>query len=464
MLLDFEFSNFKSFKNTQRLSMRQRTNITTENLISDTAFNDAVYVAAIYGANAAGKTGVLEALDALREKATTTERKEDGDVKYGRKYKFADENSDPIEFKLVFIAGKERRRYSYEVRYNDDYIEYESLLVYLSSRPTAVFERQYNKKKQGGELMKLDKDFPRDQRNAIPNFLKNKVTLSLLGFLHDTKEASNEHISIVYDYFMNKIFMRTASEASSSIEGIPSVLNKYQDARSWLNMILPAADFGIMQVDTKEVDADNRFLSAEQQSIMVEALKSVIRLEKPDITDGELDERLGVVSKKELKLFFGHLVNNVYTDFDIEQESRGTLSATALFAQLIPILAMGMVFVVDELECSLHPMLVSQIVNIFNNLELNPHGAQLIFTTHDISLLDKTIYGKEILGRDEVWFVEKGQDGVSELYPLTDIKKTTRKDDNLYRKYVEGRYGAVPRVSIASRVGAYWMEHDDVDA
>ena len=162
---------------------------------------------------------------------------------------------------------------------------------------------------------------------------------------------------------------------------------------------------------------------------------------------------------KAFRLMFGHVVNGKRINFGAEKESRGTLAAAHLFVQLCPILEMGATLLVDELDCSLHPMLVKEIVEVFNNADTNPFDAQLIFTTHDISLLDRTIYGEDVLGRDEVWFVEKNQNGISRLYPLSSIKRTTRKEDNLYRKYVEGRYSAIPKTSIASQVEAYWAEH-----
>jgi AAA15 family ATPase/GTPase len=99
------------------------------------------------------------------------------------------------------------------------------------------------------------------------------------------------------------------------------------------------------------------------------------------------------------------------------------------------------VLVVDELETSLHPSLVAKLIELFRDEAANPRGAQLVFTTHDTSLLG-TMLGGQVLHRDEIWFVDKNAEGASELYPLTDFKP--RKDQNTERRYLAGAYGAVP--------------------
>ena len=103
-----------------------------------------------------------------------------------------------------------------------------------------------------------------------------------------------------------------------------------------------------------------------------------------------------------------------------------------ILLRLIPVLRDGKTYVIDEIDESLHPTLVAQIVEIFNSEESNPNNAQLIFSTHDVSLLDGTIYGRDILDRDQIWFVEKDLKGCSYLYSLYDIKYLARKDDKSF--------------------------------
>ena len=106
---------------------------------------------------------------------------------------------------------------------------------------------------------------------------------------------------------------------------------------------------------------------------------------------------------------------------------------------MVDVLATGGTLVVDELDRSLHPHLAIEIVNIFNDPTTNRNNAQLVFNTHDTNLLDTSI-----LRRDQIWFTEKGDDGATRLFPLTDFR--ARKYENLERGYLQGRYGAVPSV------------------
>jgi hypothetical protein len=123
--------------------------------------------------------------------------------------------------------------------------------------------------------------------------------------------------------------------------------------------------------------------------------------------------------------------------FDFQDESEGTQKLFALAGPIFEILKHGQVLIVDELDRSLHALLVRQLIEMFQNPDLNQKGAQLIFTTHDTSLLDGGL-----LRRDQIWFVEKDDAQASRLYPLSDF--SPRKGEALERGYLAGRYGAVP--------------------
>jgi hypothetical protein len=137
--------------------------------------------------------------------------------------------------------------------------------------------------------------------------------------------------------------------------------------------------------------------------------------------------------------------------FRLRQESRGTVVFLRYMATILDILDRGSTLVVDEFDTSLHPRLIPRILELFKDKRTNPHGAQLIMTTHDATLLG-TSFGSPILSKDEVWFVEKNDDGASELFPLTAFKP--RKEHNLERGYLGGSYGAVPEVYSGSLVAA----------
>jgi uncharacterized protein len=142
---------------------------------------------------------------------------------------------------------------------------------------------------------------------------------------------------------------------------------------------------------------------------------------------------------------------------DIPDESSGTLRLLDLASRAISVLEQGGLFLVDEIDASLHPLLTASIVRLFSSRLVNRTRAQLIFTSHDATLLGN-LDGEEILARDQVWFTEKDEDGTSELFPLAEFKPR-RQGENRTRRYLNGSYGAIPELSmhlfeaaIASRI------------
>ena len=133
-----------------------------------------------------------------------------------------------------------------------------------------------------------------------------------------------------------------------------------------------------------------------------------------------------------------HIVNGDEYEFDISEESLGTQVIFSYIPVLKDVLDNGKVLIIDEFDKSLHPFIVKYIVEIFNDLEINKKGAQLIFNTHDTNLLDL-----ELLRRDQIWFTEKNsEDGSTTIYPLDDF--SVRKTENVEKGYLLGRYGAIP--------------------
>jgi hypothetical protein len=147
------------------------------------------------------------------------------------------------------------------------------------------------------------------------------------------------------------------------------------------------------------------------------------------------------VNKKTLDIFMRHPVSGIgEVALPIKDESSGTQRYFALSGPLYDVLENGWTLFVDELDASLHPLLVRYIVELFHNPQINPKGAQLIFNTHDTTLMDGSLFR-----RDQIWFVEKDRQGCSHLYPLLDY--SPRKDEALAKGYLLGRYGAIPFLS-----------------
>jgi hypothetical protein len=173
---------------------------------------------------------------------------------------------------------------------------------------------------------------------------------------------------------------------------------------------------------------------------------------EPEFTDGMPDELMKVlrvlVDDSEVEEATIRTVHTIYDDdgrpvgqevFDLDDhESEGTQKLFALASPVLEALEEGGVLIIDELDARLHPLMTHEIVRLFNNRQTNSHGAQLIFSTQDTNLLDN-----ELFRRDQIWFVEKNNQGASQLYSLAEIQGV-RNDLSYERGYIQGRFGAVP--------------------
>lgn len=155
-----------------------------------------------------------------------------------------------------------------------------------------------------------------------------------------------------------------------------------------------------------------------------------------DLVAGKTEVRSEVVEEHQLR--FSHVTDQGKAVFDLMDESNGTRNLLFLAGPVMDILHKGLTLVIDELDTSLHTLLVRELVRLFHRPEVNRGGAQLIFTTHDTSLLD----APDLFRRDQVWFVEKDRDQSSTLVALSDF--SPRKKEALERGYLIGRYGGVP--------------------
>ena len=159
-----------------------------------------------------------------------------------------------------------------------------------------------------------------------------------------------------------------------------------------------------------------------------------------------VEEDLDNESRRE-RVQFLHRGSDGNVPFDLADESSGTLRLFELAARALSILEDGGLFLVDEIDSSLHPLLTATLIRLFQSPEANKSRAQLVFTTHDATLLG-SIDGEDVLRRDEVWFTSKREDGSSELFPLAEFKPR-RQGENRQKRYLNGSYGAIPDLSMS---------------
>jgi hypothetical protein len=197
--------------------------------------------------------------------------------------------------------------------------------------------------------------------------------------------------------------------------------------------LLREADVGLLDVTVS---------SPQQLSLFpIESDEQIV-----DRGDSVLNVVPSRVREREPQLRFRHRGAAKDVLFDISEESSGTIRLLQSAVEAVPVLEKGGLVLIDEIDASLHPLLTAKLITLFQSPDTNRRGAQLIFTSHDATLLG-LLDGEEVLHRDQVWFTQKRVDGSSELFPLSDFKPR-KEGENRMRRYLNGNYGAVPDISM----------------
>jgi hypothetical protein len=397
VLRSFRLGNHRSFRDEQELLLMPA-------LPGDD--RPAVPVAAIYGANASGKSNLLDGLAFMTVAVLGSQAFGAG----GRSIFRLDPKAAkrPSTFVVEILA--EGVRYTYGFAVDDDAVTEEWLYAYPEKRRRVVFERTGDDLRFGSTSSDLKSKF-----TALEELIRGDVLL--LSFCSGLELGP---LMPVYRWFGQWLWIVRVEGARSSDEvenRVGEFLQRDASNNRRLLSLLTAADVGIADVTAERVDEPLSF-------------------QKPRFTSRRA---ASATYRLQWRLSFRH--SDVDTAFELRDESAGTRNWLGLLPTVLDVLDEGRVLVVDEIDVSLHPMLTAKLVGLFQDEKTNPHGAQLIFTTHDTSLLG-TMLGDNVLDRDQIWFVDKNAEGASELYPLTDFKP--RKNQNTERRYLAGSYGAVP--------------------
>jgi AAA15 family ATPase/GTPase len=409
MLIQFNFKNFKSFKDDSSLDMTA-TSITEHpyNLISS---GDEKYIktAAIYGANASGKSSVIQAFKFM-QKWVMNSFKQASENEYIPLKRFAFDNDsaqEPAEFEVFFKYKNNEYQYGFLLD-NKKILEEWLYLKKENSKDKYItlFERS-------DEGIKCDSKLLKGAENFIP-MVENKTL-----FLSIISNAKISYAKDVFEWFLVVFIIDYGNIASeNAITTISPTDLQNKDYQKELVKFLNAIDINI-------------------EEIIVEKSKN------------ENDEP---------KIYTKHLMKDKknYYKMPISDESSGTNKMFSLFYYLQFSIKMGVPIFIDELDAKLHPLLLRYILTMFHDENINKNGAQLIYVTHDNYTLTKDIFR-----RDQIWFVEKDSDAVSHLYSLAEYKsddnKKTRKDASYNKDYLLGKYGSVPVL----RGYDMWRNQDD---
>ena len=417
-LLRFTFENHRSFRDEATLDLTRPT-LKTLRLPQGTTWGDHIHHAdGIYGANASGKTNVLDALHytlgAIGSSATSWL-----DHSQFPRVPFAltpQTTTAPATFELEFIH--DGRRYEHRFITSADGIVEESLRE-VSTRWKTIYTRS-----QSGNVKGL---------SGIPRVAPRELTLSRAARLDDpTVQPIWEGIMRGFD-----IYRVGDREVSERLDRIARQLRDRSLSLDDLVTLGQIADTGITHIEVEEqaIPPQLARLFAEMQKAAPEDATDNPQEEAPDNSTDEATDLSNFIARN---LLFRHgRDSGKLRDSD---ESTGTMAWLALGTAVVDALREGRVLVVDELGSSLHPQLSRLIVDWFEDPSVNTTGAQLIFTSHDMTLLDA---GRgDRAKREQVWFVEKGTDGASELFNLADFP--LQSGSNVIKQYLEGRFGGVP--------------------
>lgn len=412
MLIEFEVGNFLSFRDPVRLSMLAANPI--KEYFEENTFQAGRYrllkSVVIYGANASGKSNLLDAMAFMRWFVINSSKgmqvDEDINVK-PFKLDSITENA-PSHFEICFIQNDIRYRYGFEV--DRKAVRKEWLFRTEKLKEDALFLRE------------------EDAIDISDGFFEGKdleeKTRDNALFLSVVAQFNGEIAGNILKWFHG--FRALHGLHDQKYERFTAQLLRDEAMRPLLVEFMRRADVGIedLIVSDEPVDEDEKLGQPEDSKRKMSRIPRF---------------RIATVHQK-----FSDGLKSGFTNLDFSsEESEGTKKFFRIAGPLLDCLTKGFVVCIDELDAKLHPLLTKAAVSLFNSSDSNPKHAQLIFVTHDTNLLQ---YGN--LRRDQIWFTEKTQKAATDLYSLAEVKLPdgvkVRNDAALEKNYIQGRYGAIP--------------------
>jgi AAA15 family ATPase/GTPase len=425
MLIGFAVTNFRSIRERQEIRFTSvgqvgqqflPDNLTdTDNPLGKRLLRSAVF----YGANAAGKSNFLMAFKALENLVLKSDGfKLDKPIPVYAPYKLDNSSRDaPTIFEIDFVA-KNGLRYIYSVAFNKFSIIKEKLSYFERNRRVfrsiSIFTRE-----QGRPIVfdsyEGKKDFALND---------NQLLLSQAG------STNLPSLVNVYRFFSSYLFNVPAQTLSfdekmlEKAEKFLSVNSEDIALRNAIISIVKAADTGISDIVTEEID------------------NSKIKL--PDEMPDQEKQRILDRFKRRIKTIHPVYIDGIEVGtevFDLTEESTGTIKLVSVASFIADALSDGSVVIVDELDKNLHPLLTRMLIGLFHNPEINKHDAQLIFSSHDISLIDKDLFR-----RDQIFIANKDIQGVTEISRLSDYTGIS-KVISLQKWYMAGMFKGIPSIN-----------------
>jgi len=421
MILNIGFKNFRAFKDRINFSLiAEAYKSKSENVFTQSIGNgnsiQLLKSAAIYGANASGKSTLFRGLFEIINLVVNEKQKVNSNITAYQPFEFSEESQNkPVEFSIDFIYNN--TKLNYFLVFNRRNI-LEEVLVSFQNKKKILFERSnYEKENQIKHIGFIGSK----SNNRRIELFHNQTILSKFGI-----DIPDELISGIFDYFQNILIVNATNHQMLSHFDlkIREKADKDLSFRNKINSLIQHADIGI-----NEISIENRNYKDYDfpKNLSKDLLKNVIHELKYQLTSYHNFYRDNELLHEEGKLSFS-------------EESHGTQTLFTLGGILLLAIEKGIPIFVDELDKSLHTHLSKLLISLFLNSEINTLNSQLIFTTHDTNLIDRSLFR-----RDQIWFTEKDEKGVTELFSLHDFTDV-REDTPFERWYLAGKFGALPNI------------------
>lgn len=422
MLLNFAVTNYRSIKDRQVLSLMAVDGLPHEGSLQESKGGiRALPLALLFGANASGKSNILRAFGAMRNMVLGSVHlnPEDALEEYDPFLLNEETQEEETEFEIEFLykQGDKERHYRYGFSFTREAIEEEWLYRVGKKAEVCLFSREKNDISIGS-LFSEGKD-----KGVALN--KNRLFLSLVAQLNGGRSIS------IINWFKQCHF-------------VPVFYKDQRQSARYQSAQYRKKTFELFESKSEYAREAKNFLKNIDIAIQDLSIKRKRRVEK---SYGSLLYALLIGNEKRIqsvhKFYDSHGNPTKKKVFDFEQqESEGTQKVVELLGLIFSTLERGELFVIDELEAKLHPLLTRAIIQLFTNPKMNKQGAQFIFTTHDTNQLNL-----DYVRRDEIWFTEKNQREETQLYAHIEFDDF-EESDLIADEYVRGRYGAIPRIEI----------------
>ena len=417
MLIEFSVGNYRSFKDPVTLSLvaaplkAADPDLDRHNVYKVNAKLSLLKSAALYGANASGKSNLIKAIHFMRGFMINSSREgQSTDLIPVEPFQLSTETvGQPSFFELVFLLDRVQYRYGFEVTAQAVTAEW---LYYLpKQRETLIFDRKGTAidivKRLGAEGLAA-----KTRQNALFLSVCAQFNVELAERIIQFIVSALRIISGLQDQEYMHYTLKQLSEGNHTAK---------------IHQLIQSLDLGFQSVQIQKSPVNVNHLPSD----IPDSLRAVLL----ETLEGKVGLSLQTVHYKYDAT--GQLVAPEFFDLE-KQESEGTQKMIALSGPLTDTLERGSTLLIDELDARLHPLLSQAIIKLFNSAETNPNHAQLIFTTHDTNLLSHKLWR-----RDQLWFTEKQENGASDLYSLAEYKGV-RSDAAFAKDYIQGRYGAIP--------------------